>query len=284
MHSPIIIPAETSLGGIIINGVISFPQPENPFEKRRIAIITKNPIKNLTVSIDNKMYPIVEYLNTSSRYSSNIVYTIEPDETVFKSTNKKIKLSANNKHVFVNIVQNPLKCSDKLTVVESLKNVYFNGTKDAKSIITAVLVWIEYNLAIGVDQIFINQSTFDKSHEFEVLFKLIKPYIETEKVVLVLYDTKFVRYSRQHTIMNTCLYLNKGRTEWFATHDFDEFICPMNGEWKDNTNLVSILKSLQPNVNNIVTRMIRCDMTNGTYIKPTNIDVDYMKGMPKIYC
>jgi len=65
----------------------------------------------------------------------------------------------------------------------------------------------------------------------------------------------------------------KGKTNWFATHDFDEFICPKSGLWRGK-NIKTILDKLPLDVNYLKTKMIRCNITtdskkSGIYIKRT---------------
>ena len=86
-----------------------------------------------------------------------------------------------------------------------------------------------------------------------------------------MYEDKMDRYSHQCVINNLILWINKYRTKWFATHDFDEYICPITGTWsKNNSNIKDYLQKLANNINYIETKMYRTTLpTHGYPLAPT---------------
>lgn len=298
MTNVINIPQSVKIRDAIVYSVIATPNIPN--KDRLIAIITNQKIDNLSIIINNITYTTNCYSNTSSPYGKMTVYTFKPDESIFTllNDNKKVtcKLSSINEKEIIphtaetTIVNNQLSCNKKQTMIESLNSIFFEDSKVLENIVLAVLFWIEYNLAIGVDQVFINQSIYltqTNANGREFWCKILEPYINHGEVVLCMYENKITRYEYQGAIQNIILWLNKNRTTWFATHDFDEFICPCNGEWKNdimNKQIIkTILNSLPTEVNYIETKMIRCDIPNNThvYINPTKIDKDYARSWHK---
>ncbi len=233
------------------------------------------------------------YKNKDSPYGSFFIYSYDIDDTFTASLKRDNKveliISANangEKSMKVDVINYklPLLPSNKsYEIIESLANVFFEGELDKKLyMLKSLIAWIDYHILMGVDQIFVNQPVFinekiPDSSQFWI--DILKPYLESNKVVLVLYEDKMHRYSHQQVIQNVSLWLNKGRCKWFATHDLDEFICPLSGNWQEGQNIKTLLASVPADVNYVQTNMVRVntqDDLNLVYTAPSMASDGYM--------
>jgi hypothetical protein len=286
-----------------------------------IVIISKNIKRNqyLSIKINNTWYGCKIYKNKDSPRGDELIYKCNVYANILNMIKNEgainAELFSHYKRITITTkiidfkIDYPLKFrlslpyQKKLCIVESHNHIFFpindidnpNSKNKTFSIIKAVIVWIEYHLQKGVDQIFINQSkqlneNCDDSTNF--WFELLAPYVESGQVVLVIYEDKFGKYEYQHIIQTISLWLNKGRSKWFATHDFDEFICPLNGTWiNDNkqtnttksNNIPKMLSKIPNYINYVKTKMIRTAIadTSGVYIKKTLIDKTFMTSWHK---
>ena len=86
--------------------------------------------------------------------------------------------------------------------------------------------WIEYHLLVGVEHFWIYDNN-SKDNSVEIL----KPYVE--KGIVELFDWPFPTHNHkayldmQYGAYNDVLNYAKGRTEWLALIDIDEFIVPV---------------------------------------------------------
>jgi hypothetical protein len=276
-----------------------------PVFQDNIIVFIANTIENLSLPIPIPSHAIVDnlyvkfgnvwigtktYQNKDSPYGTDIIYMCNMSSLIATHIQDNgfidVKLSTKpdiNIPIKTKIYDHGIRALEQqYMVVESMNHIFFAGNRQNKcDTIRSILPWIEYHLCKGVDQIFINQSKyFDETDIVSIDFwsLLLKPYLDNNKIKLIIYEDKINNYSHQTIIQNTCLWLNKGRTKWFATHDLDEYICPLNGRWNDNQNIADILTGLPGYVNYVETKMVRTTIPNSPaiYLAPTKIDCNYM--------
>jgi hypothetical protein len=255
------------------------------YSENKIIIVAKDAQTNdsLKLIINNVTYLTKLHQKEPTKpYNNAVVYACEvPDETINlirKNGFLKITLKTLNttKDTLVKHYELP-QPEEKYTIVESLKHVFFNPN-DPDQILNNIIPWIEYHLnCCGVDQIIMNQSRYfdgtdiDSTHLWKTL---LAPYLMENKVLLFFYEDHMNRCSHMDAIQNIMLWLNKNRTEWFATHDMDEYICPTTGKWETDQkqNIRDILRTIPQNINYIQTNMYRTTIPNKpTYLAETLI-------------
>ena len=241
------------------------------FEESMIIIIVREKKNNNTFElfINDKWYSanlITKEKNIPHNYT--VIHKCKVSFDVFIKLKKEKKIDIkikipNTTHLITSTITYNKIMDDKenFLLIESLNHIFF-CKKNIKQILSNIIPWIEYNLTIGVDQIIINQSQYltDKDKKAnELWIKLLYPYLKSKKVFLIMYKDNISEYSHQTQISNIAFYLNKHRTKWFATHDIDEYICPLNGAWESNNNerLTTYLKNIPRNINYIETKMYK---------------------------
>lgn len=284
--SIITIPEAFNVGSIKIFAIIPV------FRDNTIVFISREfKDAQLEIKFDNLWKPMTLYKRKDSKYGNEVIYMCNVDKKVMDLIKTKGSMNIElfskldrrkTKAIIRDHGLRPLDLDKQYIFIESLTHIFFEGSIEKKQhYVKLALAWIEYHLQKGVDQIFINQSKyFDKSNNISTEFwkKLLSPYLKSGKVILVLYDDKMNRYSHQSIIQNVCLWLNKGRTKWFGTHDLDEYICPPTGYWDPGTDIRTVLSKVPDDVNYIETKMVRADIPEfpQIYTTPTKICTGYM--------